>query len=618
MTHYPIPPFRPKPGGLLILMMSASLAFAGCAPQPTPGLTVTLPPTDTPTPTLSPTPAPTQTPYVITATGGDLDPSPVPAPQGTFILSLADSGYDHLFAFRPQTLSLTRLTGGSWNDITPALSPDGTRVAFASDHNGYWDLYLLDLTTGLITRLTDTPAYDAAPSWSPDGAWVAYESYFNGSSQVFIHSVKNPAQVPIPLTKGASSNFSPAWSPRGRQIAFVSDRSGENEIWVADLDKLEDQRFADVSQDNGIEEAHPSWSVDGTQLAWSANDPDSGLPGIYVWNAQTPTIPARWVGSGDWPVWEDGLHIAARLASPNQTFLTGYAVPHGEMALPPVLLPSPLSGISYGNTSLPFPGPFREAAAQTPPAVYVPALSPPPNVPSGRAWVVELAGVQAPYPQLHDLVDESFQALRLKVSAEVGWDALGTLDNAYVPLTTPSDPGLGEDWLYTGRAFAMNSSLLSAGWMVVVREDFGQQTYWRVYLRTRAQDGSQGQPLRQIPWDLSARSGDPQAYDQGGRLMASIPAGYYFDLTALAIQYGWERLPALSNWRMYYNGARFNEFAMTQGEDWRTAMLELYPPEVLVTPTVIRPPTRTPTRTPRWYRTPTSTRTPTFQPTTNP
>ena len=87
---------------------------------------------------------------------------------------------------------------------------------------------------------------------------------------------------------------------------------------------------------------------------------------------------------------------------------------------------------------------------------------------------------------------------------------------------------------------------------------------------------------------------------------------------ATAAQYGWHRLPALTNWRTYYAGARYNELAYTEGLDWRAAMLQLYPPEVLVTPTVVIPPTRTPTRTPMWWQTPTPTRTPTFRPTNTP
>jgi TolB protein len=100
--------------------------------------------------------------------------------------------------------------------------------------------------------------------------------------------------------------------------------------------------------------------------------------------------------------------------------------------------------------------------------------------------------------------------------------------------------------------------------------------------------------------------------------MEAIPTGYWLDLTALAIQFRWERLPALTNWRTYYGGARFNELVFTQGLDWRTAMLQLYPPEALVTPTLLIPPTRTWTRTPLWYRSPTPSRTPTPGPTHTP
>jgi TolB protein len=221
-----------------------------------------------------------------------------------------------------------------------------------------------------------------------------------------------------------------------------------------------------------------------------------------------------------------------------------------------------------------------------------------------------LTDVQAPYPQLHDLADESFVALRQRVIDEVGWDVLASLSNAFVPLTTSLDPGLGEDWLYTGRAFALNPLMSNAGWMVAIRQDYGTQTYWRLYLRTLLQEGSQGEPLHDPPWDLAARYElDPFAYEQGGKY-AAVPSGYWLDFTALARQYGWQRIPSLPNWRTYYSGARFTEFALTGGLDWYSAMLEIYPSDVLVTPTHVSPPSATPTATPVPTRTPIPTRTP--------
>lgn len=611
MSHIPRPvsAFRLFTFCLLLLVPA-------CGPAPTPVPTSTFVLTNTPTQPQTTSEVPTQTPYVITATPETIVTTSAP-PKGVFFLSLEEGGYFHLFAYSPQTLPLTRLTADAWDDITPALSPDGNWLAFSSRRNGYWDLYLLDLGGGGIRRLTATPEYDAAPSWSPDGAFIAFESYVNGNIDIFLRSITDPGQALLPLTQNPAADTSPAWSPRlpGRQIAFISTRSGEPEVWIADLDHA--GNFIDVSNNPQTVEAHPAWSADGNKLAWASTDPDSGLTSLYVWDALNPNAPARWAGSGDWPVWQDNNNIASRLPAPIQTFLTGYTIA-GAISIPPMLLPGALNGFSYGTTSAALPGPFQTAAQVTLAAPFVAGSTPQPNIPSGRTSLVTLTNFTDFYPQMNELAGDFFQALRGQVVAQTGWDALGNLENAFVPLTTPLDPGLGEDWLYTGRAFTLNPVLVQANWMAVVREDFGQQIYWRIYLHTAAQDGSQGIPLTQVPWDFSARKTSSSAYENGGQLMNSVPGGYWFDLTTLAGQYGWERLPALTNWRTYYAGARFNELVYPQGLDWRTAMLQLYPPEVLVTPTIVIPPTRTPTRTSRWYRSPTPTKTSTARPTSTP
>ncbi len=183
--------------------------------------------------------------------------------------------------------------------------------------------------------------------------------------------------------------------------------------------------------------------------------------------------------------------------------------------------------------------------------------------------------------------------------------------------------------MYTGRGFALNPLPFSAGWLVAVREDYNGLTYWRIYARTRYQDGSQGIPLLVHPWDLDARhSGNTQAYEQGGAF-APIPQGYWVDITDLASRFGWQRLPALVNWRTYYAAARVNQFVVTGGLNWQNAMAQLYPVEAIATPTFVPTPTTTltPTRTPwpgrRYYQTSTPTVTPvtptaTFRPTWTP
>jgi len=154
---------------------------------------------------------------------------------------------------------------------------------------------------------------------------------------------------------------------------------------------------------------------------------------------------------------------------------------------------------------------------------------------------------------------------------------------------------------------------------LVVREDFGADTYWRVYIKAFYQDGSAGMPLHEQPWDFNSRyDGNTILYEQGGQVQTSAPAGYWIDFTQRAHSFGWDRLPALTTWRASYPAARFNEFAFTGGEDWQTAMLELYPPEAMITPSPVVPPTRTPTATLRWYVSPTPTITPSPRPTFTP
>jgi TolB protein len=545
-------------------------------------------------------------------------------PSGTqeeLILSMEENGYAHLFAYSLSTSELRRLTSGQWSDVTPSLSPDGKDVAFASNRGGYWDIYKLELQTAQVTQLTDSPTYDSAPTWSPDLAWLAYETYEHGHLDIAIRSLTDPSQVPIYLTDDAAADHSPAWAPNGRQIAFVSSRSGDSDVWLADLNSTQD-RLVDLSNSPGLAENHPIWTSDGGYLAWAAAVPSPGYAGIYVWDATAPERAAVWTANGQWAAWNAAANqIVIAVDGPNSQLLGAYGI-DGRPLMLPFPLPGRLRGLVWPALALPEPLPqsHQSAANETVQPVTVAAVTPVAGVPSQRWYLVPLQNVQAPSAQLHALVEPSFDALRQRVVAELGWDALASLESTFLPLTTPLDPGLGEDWLFTGRAFAINSLMANAGWMSVAREDIGAETYWRIYLRTQKQDGSQGIPMPDPPWDLNARyDRAPQSYEAGGSY-ADVPSGYWIDFTSLAAAYGWERLPSLPNWRSYFAGTRFTEFALTGGLDWYSAMLQLYPVEAFLTATPVLPPTATPTRTPRPTATPSPTLTasPTFTATLSP
>jgi TolB protein len=585
--------------------------------------------TDQPTTTSTPQPS-------FTVEPAKHSPEPISTltlNQGLIILALDEGANIHLFAYQPeetgagQPLPLTRLTYGPWDDIEPAISTDGKTVAFASNRSGYWDIYLLDIGSGEITRLTDSLEYDGAPAWSPDNKWLVYETYKDENLELQIQSVDTPDET-VRLTNSAPADFSPTWSPGGRKIAFVSNRSGEDEIWLADLDKSENERFLNISRHPTGKDTHPEWSPDGKSLVWVSEQ--DGVRNLLLQDfspdgemnvTQVPSDRKN-LGSGDWPVWStDSQSILTVVQTPNNCYLTAYPVYHPGLALPTIELSGTVYGITWGSISLApsFQTLNEQIAHITPAPLYVPLLTTLPSDNGGRYQLSPLTGIQAPFPNLHDLTDESFQALRTRIANLAGWDFLASLENAYVPLTSPLDPGMGNDWLYTGRAFTVNSLPLDAGWMAVVREDYGIETYWRIYIRSLYQDGSSGIPLHDQPWDFNSRlSGDTTTYEQGGSLETAIPSGYWIDFTAYAHAFGWDRLPGLATWRASLPAARFNEFVLTGGNDWYSAMLELYPPEAMITPTAVIPPTRTPTPTLRWYVSPTPTNTPTTRPTFTP
>ena len=571
----------------------------------------TLTATNTLTP-IAPIPSQENPTRLITSPVGSF----APFEDGVIIVALGEGGYTHLFVYQPgSNQPLVRLTDGPWNDITPALSRENRRLAFASDRDGFWDLYEMELDSGAVNRLTYTPTYEASPSWSPDGLWLAYEAYVEnetgGDLEVFIRAVDGN-QEPIRLTSDPGADFAPAWSPAGRQIAFISTREGGADVWLADLDNTRD-RFKNLSHNREVDEAHPSWSTDGLKLSWSSSD-NEGIQRIYVWDSEHPNERPRILNPGNWTAWGPQQDfLLASFSTPNRTYLTAYSLEQDNLVAPIMALDGSVSGLAWGDANITkvLPEVIEAVARISPTPIWEASLAAAPVAPGSRYQVVKLDGVEAPYPMLQDRVDESFQALRTRIMVEVGWDFLASLDEAYIPLTSPLGPGMMEDWLYTGRAFRFSTAPVNAGWVKVVREDYGAETYWRIFLRTRFQDGSQGMPLECLPWDLAARySGDPWAYEQGGALEENVPPGYWLDFTRLAASYGWERLPSLSTWKVAFSAVRYNEMVLRDGLDWLSAMMEIYPKAALDTPTPVSSPTQTPT--------PTETATPTSTPTRTP
>ncbi len=535
----------------------------------------------TPTP-LPPTTTPIPTPDIEIV----LTPWPTPDPLnegGSVAFALNQAGNSDLYVLSVGQSEPARLTSHPAPDRDPAWSPDGRDLAFTSKRDGNWEIYVYNLPSGKLHRITTHSGYDGSPNWSPDGQWLVYDSYQAENFDIYIVKA-DLTQGPFRLTNDPAHDYAPVWSPDGRHLAFTSWRSGNKDIYVLSLDEISDETAVNITQSPHLAEDSPAFSPDGQFLAY--HEDSTGFDLIYAAplaeNATLATAPINLGQQGSYPAW-----------SPNSESLF-YVYNQGEQSFliagsPNAWGIAPQTYAANGRLQSPhwsavtLPPDIAQNLRNIDPAtdhisLFTEALSPHETA-DALVDLFELP-VNAPSPYLSDQVDQSFLALRQRVILEAGWDFLGQLDQLFVNINGQPLPGLPrEDWNQAGRAFDVtdDDALTFEPRLEIVREDIGPETYWRLYLRAERQDGSQGEPLREMPWDFRARFGaEAQYFDDGGKVKEFLPAGYYVDFTALAEDYSWQRVPATANWRTFYPGIRFWHFENRQGLTWREAMLEIY------------------------------------------
>jgi eukaryotic-like serine/threonine-protein kinase len=128
------------------------------------------------------------------------------------------------------TSAPTRTVVSTRQDAAPAISPDGSRIAFASDRSGSFEIYVSSSDGSDPVQLTSMKAPDTGtPRWSPDGKQIVFDSRLEGHSDIFVIGVERGS--PRRLTTEAYDNMMPSWSRDGQWIYFNSDRTGIPQAW---------------------------------------------------------------------------------------------------------------------------------------------------------------------------------------------------------------------------------------------------------------------------------------------------------------------------------------------------------------------------------------------------
>jgi Tol biopolymer transport system component len=272
-------------------------------------------------------------------------PTLVSAAQVSSYGLIAFTGANQIYVMNSDGSNVRRLTDGAPR-VTyhyPAISPDGTRVAYIrSDESTHEHaLYIVGIDGSGVQRLINGLAPLGELAWSPDGSRIAFirgfdttfSGYaFNYTCRPEIYVIDVLTRKYVSLTDGLGGT-DPAWSPDGTRIAFNSFRdNNNNEIYTMSSDGKDVQRLTYTEW----AEAEPAWSPDGKQIAYATHlvswdvgcgfipmgrqtDPSVGMSSIYVMEADgTNQTKLELTSGGNEPTWSpDGASLALVITDKN-------------------------------------------------------------------------------------------------------------------------------------------------------------------------------------------------------------------------------------------------------------------------------------------------------------
>jgi len=194
----------------------------------------------------------------------------------------------------PSTGVQTELVGGPASDGSPAISLDGTRLAFVRDGTAGKVLYVVDTAGGDPVALGDAFPDIRDPAWSPDGSKIAFAAPDGARWRLWIVSTDGGRAVMVP-TGDIVSAAVPQWRPpMGDELLFLGASTGEllspggyRDFWGNDEPGQDassiglylvrpdgtDLRPVTPATGSGGDYSHTAWTADGTRILTQVHGP---------------------------------------------------------------------------------------------------------------------------------------------------------------------------------------------------------------------------------------------------------------------------------------------------------------------------------------------------------
>lgn len=200
-------------------------------------------------------------------TGGEPTPE-VTSPPGTVT--------------QPTPLAEVLPTGLPTPTVTPLPPYAQGRMAFASNLDGDFEIYVLDMQTGALTQLTDNDYDDHSPAWSPDGTRLVYVADRAGDDDLYVMDAygRNIMQ----LTTSTDADRSPAWSPDGQTVVFSREKAGAAELFTFAAGCLSEPGACEealIPFSTDRYDLFPTWSPDGSRIAFTTSS-GPGMPSVIA------------------------------------------------------------------------------------------------------------------------------------------------------------------------------------------------------------------------------------------------------------------------------------------------------------------------------------------------